>query len=98
VAAIQACHLQTEIVPVAVPRKPGESVELISRDERPRADTTPENLGKLRPAFEENGTVTAGNAPGVNDGAAALVISSAAVASRLGQRPLARIAGEAFSG
>jgi len=98
VAAIQACHFQAEIVPAAVARKPGEPVALISRDERPRADTTIETLGELKPAFEENGTVTAGNAPGVNDGAAALVISSAAVASRLVQKPLARIAGEAFSG
>jgi acetyl-CoA C-acetyltransferase len=68
------------------------------RDESIREDTSVEALGRLKPVFKKDGTVTAGNAPGVNDGAAALVVAAADVAARLGARPLARIVGQATSG
>ncbi|MBM3461975.1 MAG: acetyl-CoA C-acetyltransferase [Armatimonadetes bacterium] len=91
VAAQQAGKFDREIVPVPVPgKKKGETI-LIDRDESPRADSSLEALGKLSPAFKKGGTVTAGNAPGVNDGAAALVVMSAERAAELGLKPLARI-------
>ena len=71
---------------------------LFKRDEGPRADTSIEALRKLKPAFEENGTVTAGNASTMNDGAAALVVASEQAAKRLGKDPLARIVGQSVSG
>jgi acetyl-CoA C-acetyltransferase len=71
---------------------------VVDRDEPIREDTTLESLGRLKPAFRADGTVTAGNAPGVNDGAAAVVLMSAARASQLGLTPLARIVGQATSG
>jgi acetyl-CoA C-acetyltransferase len=78
-----------EIVPVVIPGKKGNTV--IDRDESIRPGTTVEALAKLKPAFEEDGVVTAGNAPGMNDGAAALVVASRAYAERKGVKPLARV-------
>jgi acetyl-CoA C-acetyltransferase len=86
-----------EIVPVEIPQKKGAAVTF-DRDESIRADTTVEGLGALKPAFKKDGTVTAGNAPPVNDGAAALVVMSSARASALGLKPMARIVGQATSG
>jgi len=79
-----------EIVPVEVPQRRGDPV-VFDRDEFPRAGTTSEGLGKLRPAFKREGTVTAGNASGINDGAAAVVVMSAAKAEELGLTPMATI-------
>ncbi|MCY9666971.1 acetyl-CoA C-acetyltransferase [Paenibacillus alginolyticus] len=92
--AIASGRFKDEIVPVAIPQRKGEPV-LFARDEFPRAGTTAEILGKLRPAFKKEGTVTAGNASGINDGAAALVVMSADKAKELGLKPLARIKGYA---
>ena len=86
-----------EIVPLAIPQKKGEPIQF-AVDESPRADTTLEALAKLKPAFKPGGTVTAANAPGTNDGAAALVVTSAEKATALGQKPMARIVGQAVSG
>ena len=86
-----------EILPVAIPQKKGEPV-IFDKDESVRADTTPETLGKLKPAFKKDGSVTAGNAPPVNDGAAALVVMSSSRAQALGLTPLARIVAQATSG
>ena len=86
-----------EILPVEIPQRDG-SLKLFDRDEAIRADTTAESLRALKPAFRKDGTVTAGNAPPVNDGASALVVMSAARAQALGLRPLARIVGQATSG
>jgi acetyl-CoA C-acetyltransferase len=97
IAAIKAGKFKQEILPVALPGKKGESV-LMSVDEPPREDTSLEALARLKPAFREGGTVTAGNAPGVNDGAAALVVTSAEFAARLGRKPRARIVAQATSG
>ena len=97
IAATRAGKFRDEILPVPIPQKKGEPV-LFSEDESPREDTSLEALGKLKPAFREGGTVTAGNAPGVNDGAAALVVASRETAEALGQKPLARIVGQAVSG
>jgi len=96
-AAIQACRFESQIIPVPVPQRKGDPV-LFAKDECPRADTSLDVLRKLKPAFKENGTVTAGNAPGLNDGAAALVVTSEKVAVRLGKQPIARIVGQAVSG
>jgi len=95
--AAAAGRFAAEILPVVVPQKRGASLT-VERDESIRADTTIEALAALRPAFRERGTVTAGNAPPVNDGAAALVVTSAARAERLGVRPMARIVAQATSG
>jgi acetyl-CoA C-acetyltransferase len=97
VAAIKAGKFRDEILPVPIPQKKGEPV-LFAVDESPREDTSLETLGKLKPAFKEGGTVTAGNAPGVNDGAAALVVTSAERARSLGRKPMARIVAQAVSG
>jgi acetyl-CoA C-acetyltransferase len=82
---------------VAIPQKKGEALQF-DRDESIREDSTREALAKLKPAFKKDGTVTAGNAPGVNDGAAALVVMGADVAARLNLTPLARVVGQATSG
>lgn len=92
--AIASGRFKDEIVPVAIPQRKGDPV-LFAQDEFPRAGTTAEVLGKLRPAFKKEGTVTAGNASGINDGAAALVVMSADKAKELGLKPLARIKGYA---
>ncbi len=86
-----------EIVAVEIPQKKGAALAF-DRDEAIREDTTPETLAGLKPAFKKDGSVTAGNAPGVNDGAAALVVMAADKASSLGLTPLARIVGQATSG
>jgi acetyl-CoA C-acetyltransferase len=89
-AAIKGRLFDDEIVPVLLPQKKGEP-KPFATDEHPRAGTTPESLGKLKPAFKKDGSVTAGNASGINDGAAALVVTSAERASGLGLKPLARL-------
>src|SRR5262249_390619 len=86
-----------EILPVTIPQKKGDPI-VVSRDESIREDTTPETLGRVKPAFKKDGTVTAGNAPPVNDGAAATVVMAADVAARLNLKPIARIIGQATSG
>ena len=86
-----------EILPVSIPQKKGDPV-IVDRDESIRADTSVESLSKLKPAFKKDGTVTAGNAPGVNDGAAALVVMGGEVAAKLNLKPLARVVGYATSG
>jgi acetyl-CoA C-acetyltransferase len=86
-----------EILPITIPQKKGNAI-VVDRDEAIREDTTPETLAALKPAFKKDGSVTAGNAPGVNDGAAAVVILSAEKARALGKTPLARVAGQATSG
>jgi acetyl-CoA C-acetyltransferase len=97
VAAIQSCRFEAQIVPVPIPQRKGEPV-LFRKDECPRAEASMEALGRLTPVFKEHGTVTAGNAPGMNDGAAALVVASEQAAARLGKKPLARIVAQAVSG
>jgi acetyl-CoA C-acetyltransferase len=97
VAATKECRLQSQIVPVEIPAKKGETLRF-EKDESPREDTSLEALAKLKPAFKKDGTVTAGNAPGVNDGAAALVVTSARRAKELGAEPIARIVAQATSG
>ncbi|MEI6778479.1 MAG: acetyl-CoA C-acetyltransferase [Chloroflexales bacterium] len=92
IAAMDAGRLRDEIAPVAVPGPKGQTT-LVDTDENPRRDTSMPSLAKLKPAFADNGTVTAGNAPGITDGAAALVLMSASRAATLGLTPLARIAG-----
>jgi acetyl-CoA C-acetyltransferase len=96
-AAISSGKFKDEIVPIEIPQRKGAPV-VFERDEPVRADTSLESLGKLKPAFKEGGTVTAGNAPGVNDGASALVVTSTERARALGIEPLARIVGQATSG
>ncbi|MEQ1896333.1 MAG: acetyl-CoA C-acetyltransferase [Vicinamibacterales bacterium] len=90
VAAVEGGLFAGEIVAVTLPQKKGDPI-VFTRDEFPRAGTTAEKLGALRPAFAKDGSVTAGNASGINDGAAALVVASAAKARALGRTPLARI-------
>jgi acetyl-CoA C-acetyltransferase len=95
--AIKSGRFQDEIVPISIKQRKGEPIQF-STDESPRADTTLEALARLRPAFKPDGTVTAGNAPGTNDGAAALVVTSAEKARELGETPMARVVGQAVSG
>ena len=96
-AAIDAGRFKDEIVPVEIPQKKGDPV-VFDTDEPVRRDTTAESLSKLKPAFKKDGTVTAGNAPGVNDGASALVVTSAEKAKELGIEPLGRIIAQATAG
>jgi acetyl-CoA C-acetyltransferase len=86
-----------EILPINLPQRKGDPL-VVDRDESIREDTTAEGLARLRPAFRNDGSVTAGNAPGINDAAAAVVIMSAARAAALGLTPMARVAGQATSG
>ena len=86
-----------EMLPISIPQKKGDAF-LVDRDEAIRADTSVDTLGALKPAFKKDGTVTAGNAPGVNDGASALVVMAAERAQSLDLTPLARIVGQATSG
>jgi 3-oxoadipyl-CoA thiolase len=95
-AALAGGVFEDEIVPVELVRG-GES-RTVSRDEPPRADVTAESLARLAPAFQRDGTVTAGTSSGINDGAAALALASAEVASELGARPLARVVSSAVAG
>jgi acetyl-CoA C-acetyltransferase len=98
-SAMNECRFKDQIVPVEIPaKKKGAPPALFSKDESPREDTTAETLRALKPAFKKDGTVTAGNAPGVNDGAAALVLMSASQAKELGLKPMARIVAQASSG
>lgn len=97
VAAIESGKFVEEIVPVPVPQKKGEAL-VVSRDEPPRADSSLEALGKLRPVFREGGTVTAGNSSGINDGAAAVLLMSDRKARELGLHPLVRVVSSAAAG
>ncbi|HET6579391.1 MAG TPA: acetyl-CoA C-acetyltransferase [Gemmatimonadales bacterium] len=97
IAAIEEGKFKAEILPVQVPGKSGPTT--VSTDEAPRKDTSPETLARLKPAFKpDGGTVTAGNAPGLNDGASALVVTSEAFAKAHGLTPMARITGYATGG
>src|ERR1041385_6649436 len=96
-AAIKAGKFKDEIVPVEIPQKKGSPL-IVDTDEPVREDSSMESLGKLKPAFKEGGTVTAGNAPGVNDGASAVVVTSEERAKDLGIEPLASIVAQATSG
>ncbi len=99
IAAIKECRFKSQIVPVEIPaKKKGTPPVIFDKDESPREDTTIEVLRSLKPAFKKDGTVTAGNAPGVNDGAAAVVVTSAAQAKELGAKPMVRIVAQATSG
>jgi len=96
-AAVDAGRLAEEIVAVTVPRRKGDPT-IVDRDEHPRPDTTPEALARLPAPFREGGTVTAGNASGINDGACALIVATAEAARRHGLTPLARVVGSAVAG
>jgi len=97
IAAIDAGKFAEEIVPVMIPQRKGDP-RVVDTDERPRRDTTLEALGRLKPAFRPNGSVTAGNSSGLNDGAAALLLASENKARQLGAKPLARIVAKAAAG
>jgi acetyl-CoA acetyltransferase family protein len=97
VAAIDSGRFKQEIAPVVIPQKKGDP-KVIDTDERPRRDTTMESLAKLKAAFRDGGTVTAGNSSGLNDGAAALLLMSAEKAGSLNLKPLARILTSASAG
>jgi acetyl-CoA C-acetyltransferase len=97
VRARKSCFFEGQILPIEVPQKKGEPL-LVKYDESPREDTTLEALAKLKPAFKKDGTVTAGNAPGTNDGAAAVIVTSERNALNLARKPLARIVAQAVSG
>ncbi len=94
ISAIDAGRFKAEIVPLEVPQRKGEAV-ILSTDETPRRDTSLEKLARLRPAFQKDGIVTAGNSPGITDGAAAVVVMSRLKADELGLKPVARITGYA---
>ena len=96
-AATTAGWFREEMLPVAIPQRKGSPV-MMDRDESIRGDTTVEALAALKPAFKNDGSVTAGNAPGVNDGASALVVMAAERAKTMGLSPLARVVGQATSG
>jgi 3-oxoadipyl-CoA thiolase len=96
-AAQQTGRFAAEIVPVTIPQKKGEAV-IVALDEQPRPDTTLEKLAALKPAFHKDGSVTAGNSSGINDGAAALVLMARSRAEALGLRPRARIVASAVAG
>jgi len=97
IAAIDSGKFAEEILPVTIPQRKGDPV-IVSVDERPRRDTTLESLARLRPAFRKDGTVTAGNSSGLNDGAAAVLLMSTEKAAELGLKPLARILSSAAAG
>ncbi len=97
IEAIDSGRFAAEIVPVTIPQRKGDPI-IVDTDEHPRRDTTPQRLAKLRPAFRSNGTVTAGNASGINDGAAAVLLMSAEKAAELGLKPLARVVSSAAAG
>jgi acetyl-CoA C-acetyltransferase len=99
VSAQKECRFKSQIVPVEIPaKKKGHPPVIIDKDEGPREDTTIDVLRALKPAFKKDGTVTAGNAPGVNDGAAAVVVTNAGRAKELGATPMVRIVAQATSG
>ena len=97
IAAIDAGKFTEEIIPVPVPQRKGDPI-LVTTDERPRRDTTPESLARLRAAFRKDGSVTAGNSSGLNDGAAGVLMMSAARAAALGLKPLARVVATTSAG
>lgn len=97
VEAINSGRFRDEIVPVVIPQKKGDP-KVFDTDEHPRAGTTSEGLSKLKPAFKKDGTVTAGNASGINDGAAAVLVMSAEKAKELGMKPMVRIVSYASAG
>ena len=97
VAAMDSGRFAAEIVPVPVPQRKGDPV-MVSQDERPRRDTSLESLAKLKPAFRKDGSVTAGNSSGLNDGAAALLVMSAERSAALGMKPMARVLSSAVAG
>ncbi len=98
-AALKECRFKSQIVPVELPaKKKGEAPVIFDKDESPREDTTIEVLRALKPAFKKDGTVTAGNAPGVNDGAAAVVVTGGKRAKELGAKPMVRIVAQATAG
>jgi acetyl-CoA C-acetyltransferase len=99
IAAWKECRFKSQVVPVELPaKKKGAAPVIFDQDESPREDTTIEALRALKPAFKKDGTVTAGNAPGVNDGAAAVIVTTYKKAKELGAEPLARIVAQATSG
>jgi 3-oxoadipyl-CoA thiolase len=98
IAAIEAGRFDSQIVPIEIAGKRGGEPVVVSRDEHPRADTSPEALAKLRPAFRDGGTVTAGNSSGINDGASAVLLVEADRARGLGLKPIARIVSTAVAG
>jgi acetyl-CoA C-acetyltransferase len=99
IAAMKECRFKSQIVPVEIPaKKKGAAPAIFDKDEGPREDTTIEALRSLKPAFKKDGTVTAGNAPGVNDGAAAVVVTSQRRANELKMPPIVRIVAQATSG
>ena len=95
--AIESGRFDAEIIPVEIPRRTGEPL-VVDRDEHPRPGTTAEDLARLRPVFKKDGTVTAGNASGINDGAAALLIVEESRARSLGMEPLARVVASGVAG
>jgi 3-oxoadipyl-CoA thiolase len=97
VAAIEAGRFDDQIVPIAIPQKKGPPL-VVERDEHPRADSSAEGLAKLRPAFRDGGTVTAGNSSGINDGASAVLLVEAERAQALGLKPMTRIVSTAVAG
>lgn len=97
ITAIDSGKFAEEIVPVTIPQRKGDPI-IVNTDERPRRDTSLESLARLRPAFRKDGTVTAGNSSGLNDGAAAVLLMSADKAAELGMKPLARIVSSAAAG
>jgi acetyl-CoA C-acetyltransferase len=99
VSAMKQCRFKSQIVPVEIPaKKKGAPPTIFDKDESPREDTSIEVLRAMKPAFKKDGTVTAGNAPGVNDGAAAVLVTSATRAKELGAKPMVRIVAQATSG
>jgi acetyl-CoA C-acetyltransferase len=97
IAAIEAGRFKAEILPLAIPQKKGDPI-VVDRDEAPRVGVTVESLAKLKPAFKPDGTVTAGNASGINDGAAALLVASGDAVKAKGLKPMARIASYGWVG
>jgi len=97
IAAIDSGRFTEEIVPVPIPQKKGDAL-LVTTDERPRRDASLESLAKLKPAFRKDGSVTAGNSSGLNDGAAALLLMNAEKAAELGMKPMARVVSSAAAG
>jgi 3-oxoadipyl-CoA thiolase len=98
IAAIEAGRFDGQIVPIEIAARRGAEPVVVSRDEHPRADTSPEALARLRAAFREGGTVTAGNSSGINDGASAVLLVEADRARGLGLKPIARIVSTAVAG
>jgi acetyl-CoA C-acetyltransferase len=97
IAAIDAGRFNEEIIPVPIPQRKGEP-KMFTTDEHPKRETTLQSLAELKPAFDKNGTVTAGTSSGINDGAAAMVLTSMDKANEIGAKPLAKIAGNAVAG